>query len=212
MPARPRFATALESPPMNRSFAATVFGLALVSLAAGGLSGCVGAAVGGAAAVGTAAYSERGVEGAAKDLKIATAIRAAYLEKDEMLPVKISIEVYDGRALLTGIASSEQMRADAVRLAWTVSGVRDVLNEIQLSGGGAMETARDSWITTKLKTEITFDKEIMAVNYSIETVNGIIYLIGTAQSQAELDRVIAHARTIDYVKNVVSHVRIKGAS
>lgn len=197
---------------MNRSFAATVFGLALVSLAAGGLSGCVGAAVGGAAAVGTAAYSERGVEGAAKDLKIATAIRAAYLEKDEMLPVKISIEVYDGRALLTGIASSEQMRADAVRLAWTVSGVRDVLNEIQLSGGGAMETARDSWITTKLKTEITFDKEIMAVNYSIETVNGVIYLIGTAQSQAELDRVIAHARTIDYVKNVVSHVRIKGAS
>lgn len=197
---------------MNRSFAATALGLAFISIAALGLSGCVGAAVGAGAAVGTAAYSERGVEGAAKDLKIATAIRAAYLEKDEMLPVKIGIEVYDGRVLLTGIASGESMRADAVRLAWTVSGVKEVLNEIQLSGGGVVETARDAWITTQLETAITFDKEIMAVNYSIETVNGTIYLIGVAQSKAELDRVIARARTIDYVKNVVSHVRIKGSS
>lgn len=196
---------------MSRSFAATVFGLVLASLAAAGLSGCAGIVVGGAAAVGTAAYSERGVEGAAKDLKTAAAIRAAYLEKDEMLPIKISIEVYEGRVLLTGIASDEKMRAEAVKLAWSVSGVKEVLNEIQLAGGGVVETARDSWITTKLKAEITFDKEIMAVNYSIETVNGIIYLIGTAQSKAELDKVIAHARTIDYVKDVVSHVRIKKA-
>lgn len=197
---------------MNRSFAAIVFGLVLASLAVAGLSGCVGAVVGAGAAVGSAAYSERGVEGAAKDLQIATSIRAAYLEKDEMLPVKIGIEVYNGRVLLTGIASSDQMRADAVKLAWTVSGIKEVLNEIQLTGGGVVETARDSWITTRLETSITFDKDIMAVNYSIETVGGVIYLIGTAQSKAELDRVIAHARTIDYVKNVVSHVQIKGAS
>lgn len=197
---------------MNRSFAAIVFGLVLASLAAAGLSGCVGAVVGAGAAVGSAAYSERGVEGAAKDLQIATSIRAAYLEKDEMLPVKIGIEVYNGRVLLTGIASSDQMRADAVKLAWTVSGIKEVLNEIQLTGGGVVETARDSWITTQLETSITFDKDIMAVNYSIETVGGVIYLIGTAQSKAELDRVISHARTIDYVKNVVSHVQIKGAS
>lgn len=195
---------------MSRPLTAAILGLAFLSFA--GLSGCAGVVVGGAAAVGTAAYSERGVEGATTDLKIATAIRASYLEKDEMLPIKIGIEVYEGRVLLTGIASSEQMRADAVRLAWKASGVKEVLNEIQLAGGGATETARDSWITAQLKTAITFDKDIMAVNYSIETVNGVIYLIGIAQSKAELDRVIAHARTIDYVKNVVSHVRIKGAS
>ena len=52
----------------------------------------------------------------------------------------------------------------------------------------------------------------MAINYSVETVNGTIYLIGIAQNQEELDRVIAHARTIEYVRKVVDHVRVKKPS
>ena len=132
---------------MKRSVVTAVLGLAFASIAAG-LSGCAGAVIGAGATVGSAAYSERGVDGAARDLKVATAIHSAYLEKGDMLPIKIGVEVYDGRVLLTGVASSEPMRADAVRLAWAASGVKEVLNEIQLAGGGAMETARDSWITT----------------------------------------------------------------
>ena len=56
---------------------------------------------------------------------------------------------------------------------------------------------------------MTFDENIMAINYSIETVNSIIYLIGIAADQAELDRVIAIARDIERVRRVISHVRIK---
>ena len=41
------------------------------------------------------------------------------------------------------------------------------------------------------------------------TAIAIISLIGIAQDQAELDRVLAHARTIDYVKKIVNHVRVK---
>lgn len=196
---------------MKRSLAVTAFGLVL-ALAAAGPAGCAGVVVGTGAAVGTAAYSERGVDGAARDVRTATSIRAKFLDFDQNLSINIGVEVYDGRVLLTGVAADEQMRADAVRLAWSAAGVKEVLNEIQLAGGGAVELARDSWITAQLKTKMTFDQEIMAVNYSVETVNRTIYLIGLAQSPAELDRVIAHARTIDYVRDVVSHVSIKGAS
>ncbi|MCG8512449.1 MAG: BON domain-containing protein [Rhodospirillales bacterium] len=185
--------------------------LVLGLFAATTLSGCAGAIVGAGATAGTAAYSERGIDGSAKDLKIETALRAAYLEADQVLITSVGVEVYEGRVLLTGVAKSEQMRAEAVRIAHGVSGVREVLNEIQLSGGGVLNFTRDSWITTQLTTKITIDKEIMAINYSIETVNGTIYLIGIAQNQAEIDRVLAHARGIDYVKNVISHVRVKGA-
>ncbi|MBT3358049.1 MAG: BON domain-containing protein [Rhodospirillales bacterium] len=197
---------------MKRSSSAAALGFVLVLAAAMGLQGCTGVVVGAGATAGVAAYSDRGIEGAATDLKIEASILGSYLEKDQMLPVKIGVEVYEGRALLTGIASSEQMRADAVKLAWTVSGVREVLNEIQLAGGGAVVLAKDSWITAQLKTQITFNRDIMAVNYVFETVNGTVYIIGIAQSQAELDRVLAHAREIDYVKNVISHVRVKGPS
>jgi osmotically-inducible protein OsmY len=183
--------------------------LGLFAIAA--LSGCAGTLIGAGAAAGTAAYSERGLDGAAKDLKMETAVHAAFLESNQSLTLKVGVEVYEGRILLTGVAESEAMRAEAVRLAHGVAGVREVLNEIQLAGGGALNFTRDSWITAQLKTKITFDKEIMAVNYAIETVNGTIYLIGISQTKAEIDRVIAHARNIDYTQNVISHVRVKGA-
>ena len=49
----------------------------------------------------------------------------------------------------------------------------------------------------------------MDVNYSVETVNGIVYLIGIAQDEGELTRVTDYARNIGGVVKVVSHVRMK---
>jgi osmotically-inducible protein OsmY len=169
--------------------------------------------VGGAAATGVAAYQERGLDGVARDLKIQAAVVDLWFKHDHTLGAKLGIEVYESRVLLTGAIADEQVRADAVRLAWKAAGVKEVINEIQLSeAGGVANLARDSWITSQLKSKMTFDKDVLAINYSIETVNGIVYLIGIGQDQAELDRVIAHARTIDYVRKIVSHVRVKGAS
>jgi len=118
--------------------------------------------------------------------------------------------VHEGRVLLTGTINSPQNRLDAVRLAWQVEGVRQVIDEIQVTDeGGVLDYSRDVWITAQLRSKITFDSEILAINYSIETVNKVVYLMGVAQSEAEIDRVIRYARNIDYVRKVVSHVRIK---
>ncbi|MEX2451699.1 MAG: BON domain-containing protein [Rhodospirillales bacterium] len=186
--------------------------IAVLGLAPGlaaGLSGC-GVVVGAGAATGIAAYQERGVEGAAEDLRIEIRVLDKWLNHDGSMVRKLGIDVYQSRVLLTGIADSEKMRADAVRLTWQAAGVKEVLNEIKLPGeGGKTSLARDGWITAQLKSKITFDQKIYAVNYFIETVNGVVYLIGTAQNQAELDRVTAHAKQLAYVNKVVSHVRIK---
>ena len=144
-----------------------------------------------------------------KDLRVALSIREKWSRFDHTMPVKLGVEVYEGRALLTGAVTDEKFASDAVRLAWKAEGVKDVLNEIQITDTGVADYARDSWITTELTTKITLDKDVLAINYAIETVNQVIYLIGIAQDQAELDRVLAHARTIDYVKKIVNHVRVK---
>lgn len=176
------------------------------------LSGCASVVIGGAATVGVAAFQERGVEGAARDLKLESGIMERWVRVDHEMVAKLSIEVYEGRALLTGITDSPKMAAEAVQLAWKVAGVKDVLNEIQVisSGSGIVDLARDSWITTQLKTKLTFDEDVMAINYAIETVNGTVYLIGIGQNQAEVDRATAYARSIGYVRKVISHVRVKG--
>ncbi len=174
------------------------------------LSGCVGFVVASGATAGVAAYQERGIEGAAQDTKLATQIRVSYLETSSELTTNVGIEVYESRALLTGLVDHEQQRANAVRLAWAVIGVKDVINEIQLRAEeGIIEFAYDAWISTQFQSKLTFDEDILSINYSVETVNSVIYLIGIAQDAAELERVIAHAHSIDRVRRVISHVRVK---
>ncbi len=173
------------------------------------LGGCAGLIVGGAATAGVAAYQERGIKGVAEDTATATRIRAKLLDTNEELFRDVGIEVYEGRALLTGRVPTDERRADAVRIAWTVEDVKDVINEIEVSESPLSDIANDSWITAQLKSKMTFDKDILAINYSIETVGAVIYLIGIAQDEKELQRVINHARSIKYVKRVVSHVRVK---
>lgn len=182
----------------------------VAALGAAGLAGCAGAVVGAGAAVGVAAFEERGIDGKARDLRTGVQIGEQWFLFDHTLPAKLGAEVYEGRALLTGAVTDPQLQADAVRLAWKAEGVQDVINEIQVvANTDLIDTAKDSWITAQLTSKITFDKQIMAVNYVVETVNGIVYLIGIAQNQAELDRVIAYGRAIPNVTRIVSHVRIK---
>jgi osmotically-inducible protein OsmY len=54
-----------------------------------------------------------------------------------------------------------------------------------------------------------FDGHVKNINYTVDVVNGVVYLMGIAQSQDELDRVVAHARDIGNVKRVVSHIVLK---
>lgn len=186
--------------------------LVLLALALPGLTGCASAVVGAGAVAGIAAFEERPVKVIARDSKISAELKIALLEISEQHFAKVGIEVFEGRVLLTGVVPSERMRADAVTAAWKIAGVKAVLNELAIGDQALTDTARDGWITTQLTSKLTFDKHVRAINYAIETVGGTIYLIGIAQDQAELDRVIAHARSVGYVRNVISHVRVKPAS
>ena len=180
-------------------------------LAASVLSSC-SALVGVGTAVGVAAVQERGIKGRATDLQIEALILKDFLARGFKMTSAIGVEVYDGRVLLTGLTKDTKVSDEAVRIAWKTRGVKKVINEIQLEKAGTIaDFAHDAWITTKLKSRMTFDKNIIAVNYLVETVNRSVYLLGIAQDAGELRRVVGHASSIDRVRDVISdHVRIKG--
>ena len=185
-------------------------GSVAVMLVATLLTACVGAVVGGSAVVATAAVEERGLKGAAKDLLTRAHITELWLTHNEEMYINLGLSVIEGRALLTGKVRTHRMRLDAVRLAWQAKGIKEVINEIVVTNkGGVREYARDSWVTTQLMGKLLFDGEVRAINYSIETVAGIVYLMGIAQDQTELERVTNHARNISYVRRVVNYVRFK---
>lgn len=176
------------------------------------LAGCTptGLAVGAGATAVTAAQSEKGLGTSMADAEIELLVNKHLAEASGDVFWKIDTEVEEGRVLLVGQVEAVEQRLEAVRVTWEVNGVREVINEITLSQkAGSRNIARDTWITTKLDTKLLFDKEVRSIDYSIETVRQVIYLMGIAQSQEELERVIGHARDIAYVKRVVSYVRVK---
>ncbi|MFP4313874.1 MAG: BON domain-containing protein [Alphaproteobacteria bacterium] len=177
------------------------------------ISGCslAGTATGIGASLGIAASQEGGISRAASDLRIQAEINDLWFRSDVDAFVKLDLTVNQGRVLVTGVVQDPEQRVEAIRLAWQPGGVKQVINEIQVADSeGIIGFAKDAWISTRLRTALTLDKDVQSINYSIDTVNGVVYLIGAAQNQAELNRVIETARTISNVRRVVSYVKLVG--
>ena len=177
-------------------------------------TGCtpIGAAVGAGATVGIAAAQEGGLKQAATDAAIRMQIHDAWFKHNVDMYRYLDMTVKEGRVLVTGTVDNPDMRVDAIRLAWQAQGVRQVINEVNVDKktGGVMGFMRDSFVTTKLKTKLTFDKDVQAINFTADTVNGTVYLMGVAQDVAERERVIDHARNMSYVQSVISYIRLRG--
>ena len=174
------------------------------------LTGC-GVATGVGATVGVASAQEGGLPAAATDLKIQTQINSLWFQSNVDMFRKLDLTVEQGRVLITGVVQDPQHRVEAVRLAWQPNGVKQVINEIRVAeSDGFPGYARDTWITTRLRGKIILEQSVQSINYTIDTVQGVVYLMGIAQSQAELNKVIDIARNVSGVKQVVSYVKFAG--
>ena len=173
------------------------------------LSGCDPVVDGGGTVV-TELVKERSFDDAVEDLTIRAELNHLFFQDDVELYQDVSFSVVEGRVLLKGSVTTAEDRVHAQQLAWQVDGVLEVINEIQVSDeSGILNFVRDTWISAQLKAKLLADTDIMSLNYDVETVNGTIYLFGIARSEDELALVLDHARSIEDVTRIVSHVVMK---
>jgi osmotically-inducible protein OsmY len=191
----------------------TVFCLVSAILLPAALGGCPLAIVGGIGAAGGAGYAanqERGAGGTFNDFKIKTDIQSAWLQANPNLQKDFNVTVYEGRVLLTGNAPTPELKAQAQQVATTVKGVRVVYNEIEVASPESVwGSAKDSWISSEVRSKLVFNSQIKSDNYVVETVDRSVYLIGSARSQSELDAATNTARYVPGVKRVVSYIQIR---
>jgi osmotically-inducible protein OsmY len=167
-------------------------------------------ALGGGATVATAASEERGLGQAVNDNGIMLGITNAMLQTDASMLHQVDVEVHEGRVLLAGRVDKPETRVTAVRLAWQQPNVVEVIDQIKVAESESLgEYAHDVWLAQELRNTLLVDSRVRSINYNVDCVAGTIYLMGVAQNQAELQRVIDHARDISYVRGVVSFVRLK---
>lgn len=125
----------------------------------------------------------------------------------------IDITVFEGRLMLTGTMRSEDGRKKLIENAWKANGVTQIIDEIFIGdktpfGQGFEDTRIDQTLRARLLTS----ENVTSGNYKIAVSNGAIYLIGSANTQPEIDAAIAMARSISGVNQVVSHVTLRNPS
>ena len=154
-----------------------------------------------------AAAKEKGLATSINDNLIKTKISNLIFKLDKNLISNTRIFVNNGSVLITGKVKNPNDKIEFTKLAWTVRGVNEVNNEIQITDTSLIKNvARDVASMGEIRARIMQDKKINSLNYSIDVVNDKAYLSGVASSKEEMLLVKNHASSARFVKEVYNYI------
>lgn len=174
----------------------------------GALSGCTGRGLvlGGATALGTSAYQERGVSGALNDYGLRIAINEAWFQHNIEMYRDIDLLISSSRVVLIGRVPDPLQQVMAEQLAREAGAMR-LVNRIEVGPEVSLwQQMQDSWLTTRLEMALSFDEDVNGLNYAVETIDGVVYVIGEAISEQEARRVQFLASTLPGVRKVETYI------
>ncbi len=158
----------------------------------------------------TVSSSDRSIGEYVDDVLIKAILKNSYFDQSENIFFNVDVEVSQGRVLLTGTVDNIDLRIEATRIAWGVKGVQTVINEIQISeSDNIINFADDLVISTKVYAKLMLDEEVNSLNYNIETVNKVVYIIGISSSSDEKQKAIGLTKEVFGVEEVVEYITIK---
>ena len=151
------------------------------------------------------------VGAAISDSAITTKVKANFLGDERLKGSHIKVTTTNGVVTLTGSATGADSKAAAEDIAKNVDGVKSVDDELTSpSSSGSMHKAvaktervgSDSWITTKVKSEIMSDSVSKGFKVSVKTVNGVVMLSGVLPNDDAVAHVKDLAEKVEGVKSV----------
>lgn len=162
---------------------------------------------------------------------ITTKIQASYFLDEDVKSRNIDVRTVNGIVTLTGVVANEQERQQALQIARTVDGVKQVVDRLRVGGiqeGGAEPgagrqpggqrpgaaeleqlTESDAALLTQVKTKLALDAEVSALNIDVDVDEGVVTLSGTVDSEASRQRAIALAREVEGVRDVRDNLRVQ---
>ena len=176
------------------------------------VQGCspVGILASGGATTMVVAEGDRSLGTVVDDTTIKLHLSTKFLRSKNSIFLNINTTVSDGRVLLTGIVENQEIRIDAVKSVWEVSGVKEVINEIEVGDKATLkEYANDLWITAQVKSLAAQTVGFRVLSYNFETIKGKVYIAGISSRPKQLQEIISAIKTIKGVKEIVNYVTLK---
>jgi osmotically-inducible protein OsmY len=180
------------------------FKIILLALFAMILSGCVTLAITGGAALAMSLNDRRTLGVQIDDQSLESKSFQTYMSiQDAEAQSSLSFTAYNGTLLITGQSQSQQKLNQVIAALKTLPSLKAIQNEVEIiAQSSSLTTVSDAALTTKVKTKLTFAKDINSNHVKIVSENGEVFLMGLVSKQ-EAAKIIDVVRRVDGVQKVI---------
>ncbi|MDH1007688.1 BON domain-containing protein [Pseudomonas nicosulfuronedens] len=110
---------------------------------------------------------------------------------------------YNGVVLLAGQTPRADLKNKAEQAAKEVQKVKTVHNELQILQPSSLAArSNDTWLTTKIKSQMLADANVPSTRIKVLTENGIVYMLGLV-TRKEGDLATQVVQGVDGVQKIV---------
>ncbi|WP_455207544.1 BON domain-containing protein [Kaarinaea lacus] len=118
--------------------------------------------------------------------------------------IHVNITSYNGIVLASGEVLSEELRQKVIDVVRNIPDVQRVHNELIVADLTSFESrSGDTWITSKVKSQLLSNKQLEANYIKVVTENDTVYLMGLV-TEREAKIAAEVARNVDGVTRVVT--------
>lgn len=176
------------------------------------LQGCGAAVVSGLALAGFAAYDRNNLETRLGDQKIIYQGYANIRDNADEVPANtalyrdshIVVTSFHGNVLIVGQVPSTEYKSTVTAVLKDTDDVQNVYNQLKIGKATAKSRqAKDSWVTTSVKSALVSTENIQSADFKVLTENGVVYLMGYVSTE-QAKSATAVVRHVKGVKKVVT--------
>ena len=159
--------------------------------------------------VGNATTSTRGFSGTVED----TYLMSKIVSKITLMKLSnfsnITVSVNNGKVLLAGNIENQEKRLELTKKVWWIDGVEEVYNELEIGPPISFsEKTEDFIFEAKIEKRLLFEPGIFSNNYSVDVVNGNVYVMGISSDIEEKTKVENFLNNMNDIKKLILLVDI----
>jgi hyperosmotically inducible periplasmic protein len=140
------------------------------------------------------------------DLELKTVVDDALSKSAELQGKHVDVQVKNRIVTLSGTLETTAQKNNAEQIAWQVSGVQGVMNNISATNALAAPETADQKLARRIEFELYSTKAVSLKDMQIQVDNGTATLTGNVSSRAE--RLLAGkiAQSVDGIQKVVNNL------
>ena len=145
------------------------------------------------------------------DSVLTSKVKVALIDDPITKAGQINVETFRGVVQLGGFVDNAQQKDQATTVARSVTGVKEVRNDLRISTPQATagQVVDDGTITASVKAKLIEDSTTKAHQINVETQKGVVQLAGFVDSTAAKTRASELANSVDGVAQVRNDLEIR---